>query len=756
VPNVWGNVLGFLKCHWKKIVFIVTLLVADLALAYSGTSIAPTYHLDGAFQTLSGLNRLLQGDAIGKDFIPYLGTGPILIVFGAFIAFGGNLVASVIAAKLLSVAISQAIVYFIFKQFYASSKTSIPMIATLLFTFLLLGIYNPDLGQLTQLLRGNEVYETVLAASQPGWSLRPIRASAPYVFIAILLMLRKYSSNTRRPYYAIIALAIITATWSNDYAIPTALVFLVQQLHSSVITKRFAHSAKLLFTFAVSWFLTICLYTAGHPFEIIKYNFSDVPSTQFWYFGPWLGNTRVQSPSDLFHILSKEGVWLSLVLLFGLAAFLFISRQKGLTLLFSAGLVTFLGGLVATVGGHAGGYFWSFKFWSYLVICAAGLLYGTKFLRGKKIEVTRLTVFLGFISTLVISLSILLVTKDFEKKKLLADSPDYFYSTEAGGYMPKDFANLAQGQKHNDLIEEYFGISSMLHNYEAGGIRVDSIIHALGSEREKYENTMRTYRGAVITTSPSMDGGWTSWNFSANWWFYKNLILRFTPRETSPNTITWMLDPDVQSSIRPLPLVCNIDPGQKKIVFNSKLTGLYELQIKQTPEKKPLRSFAMIENNINFAGDSNAYLSISPTAETITLPVHMDGLSQLDIKTVGNFKLDSMRSCSLSEVNLSSSQSKIYQQFFGVSLLPVQLTDSNWTRGFNNLKAGFFVSRKRENLLIYKNVEKVEFTDGESRRVERVEIIDSYINVWLEGPQFTKNQGDANFQLVLKDGSVVR
>lgn len=747
--------MEFLKSRWKSISFAVILFFADIVLAKSGTSLAPTYHLDGAFQTFSGLNRLLQGDVIARDFIPYLGSGPLLSVFIPFIVFGGNLISSVIAAKFLSLIIFQGIVYFIFKQLNPSPRTRTPMVATLAFTCLLFALYTPELIHIPQFLRANDFIETVLSASQPGWSLRPIRASAPYVFIATIFVLQRFSSDKRRPYYALIALGALTAMWSNDYAIPTALVFLTQQLYSSVADRNYATCARLLLTFVASWFSTTSLYTFGNPAAIIKYNFFDVPNTQFWYFGPWLADTRVFSLLDLAKILTNENVWLSLVVLLGLIGRALISKKKSNSHLISAGLVAFIGGLVATVGGHAGGYFWSFKFWSYIVLSALGVKFIYDYSRRAKWRETLKAALLGSVATILATVAIVVTIKDSNQTKELSESQEYFYSEIIGGYLPVEFVNLRQSTSHGDVIEEYYGITSTLGRYEAGGTRVDSIIHALGSEREKYEQIITSYKGKVITTSPSMDSAWTSWNFSANWWFYKNLILNFSPRETSPNTISWKFDPSTNSKITKVSIDCRIDQKNKKVVFVSEVAGLYELQIIQDPDLQRSRSYAMIENNINFAGDSNAYLAVPPNDEVVRLPFFADGLRELDIKTIGGFNLAALSSCSLSEVKLSPSQAAIYEQFFGVSLVPVQLTDSNWTRGFNNSRAGFFVSRKRENLLPYRNAEIIQFNDGDSRRVKKVEMIDSYINVWLEGAQFTKTREFSNFKIILKNGTVI-
>src|SRR3954451_22069902 len=68
-----------------RLVALVALLLLDLAipLAYARQSslVLPTMHLDGSFQTASGLFRLESGQWPGKDFFPYLGIGPVMALF---------------------------------------------------------------------------------------------------------------------------------------------------------------------------------------------------------------------------------------------------------------------------------------------------------------------------------------------------------------------------------------------------------------------------------------------------------------------------------------------------------------------------------------------------------------------------------------------------------------------------------------------------------------------------------------------------
>lgn len=80
------------------IFFLTNLIFFSL---YSSINL-PTQHLDGAFQTASALFRIENGEIIGKDFLPYLGLGPFLILFPFFKIAGGNLFASVFAAKFIT------------------------------------------------------------------------------------------------------------------------------------------------------------------------------------------------------------------------------------------------------------------------------------------------------------------------------------------------------------------------------------------------------------------------------------------------------------------------------------------------------------------------------------------------------------------------------------------------------------------------------------------------------------------------------
>ncbi len=89
---------------------VATLLLATAGLALEVAVDIPVAHLDGAYQTASGLFRLHAGHLPGRDFFPYLGVGLLYAIYPFFKMAGAHLAASVFAAQLaVSVACALAV-----------------------------------------------------------------------------------------------------------------------------------------------------------------------------------------------------------------------------------------------------------------------------------------------------------------------------------------------------------------------------------------------------------------------------------------------------------------------------------------------------------------------------------------------------------------------------------------------------------------------------------------------------------------------
>ena len=88
-------------------ILIIVNVFLNFLISLRSSIYLPTNHLDGAFQTASGLYRIKWGEIPGIDFFPYLGIGPLISLVPLFLAFGGNLWASVVAANVVTLGIMQ-------------------------------------------------------------------------------------------------------------------------------------------------------------------------------------------------------------------------------------------------------------------------------------------------------------------------------------------------------------------------------------------------------------------------------------------------------------------------------------------------------------------------------------------------------------------------------------------------------------------------------------------------------------------------
>lgn len=150
----------------------------------------PTYHLDGAFQTASGLYRLDSGQLVGRDFFPYLGIAPLYILYPLFKALGANLAASVFTAQLVTLLLGALSVALIWHLIFCSRSflrsLAIGSLLFLLPVVLLDGLRVP--------------FPPALHASIPGNSLRPIRSAAPYLTVLAYYFLALPITRTRVRY----------------------------------------------------------------------------------------------------------------------------------------------------------------------------------------------------------------------------------------------------------------------------------------------------------------------------------------------------------------------------------------------------------------------------------------------------------------------------------------------------------------------------------------------------------------------------
>lgn len=720
---------GFIN---SKTLFTLLFIIVDLCVAVvfglSQSIDIPTFHLDGAYQTASGLYRLADGQWPGKDFYPYLGIGLTYLHYPFFRLAGNDLAASVFASHFL-VACSYAFVIGTISSFLARSNQFIT------------GVYFSSVMLVITLRYYPHLPDSLIERLLPGNSLRPLRSLLPYIATVIIYFILRARLKLSSTYGLIGIVAGLCFLWSNDYGIPTSVCIIGFAIYWAYQTKTLTPRLAALIVISALLAATagLCVATKGHGLNLLKYNFFDVGGDQFWYFAPWSAETRILTLGDLWNKLAQDfGSW-SLVLLL-LTTTIFFRPKLEYVLLLVIGLALVGGGALASIGGHRDfGYLLAFFFW-----CKATALFGMIFFLStvalyaapikcslRHINVWHYAAISILVGTVIFSVPII---RHYERAMKSAQSdPGRFYVYELGGYLPvewREYVTQARESKELSVLEEYWGLWSAIAR-KHGVPPVDSVIHALGNTRTVFYNAINSLPDIVITTRYAMGTDWQQWSLSTNYWFYKPLMENYAPFITSPSTIVWQR---AKSKDKP-PVSCIVN--EHGGVTMSALPGYYEmsLQLKYLGER---RSLLMVRNNINFAVDANGYLSLNPRSNMAEFPVIATraGENEYDIKVIGS---DTNKKNSYSVLGCTARKIVVEDpeilplSTYRADNMAYNLSDAGWLNGVARNFPGFFVLYSRLNKDEFAQGKAIRFANGEIRHIIRQEIAGRFINIYLDG-----------------------
>jgi hypothetical protein len=742
----------------RTTVLLALLVFTDLAvpavLAWQTALIVPTYHLDGAFQTASGMFRLADGAVPGRDFFPYLGIGPLYVLYPFFVVLGGDLTASVFAAHFVALVAAQFLVAVVVTLllrrrskliFALAAAAPLLVLAVARVWPHLIAVVEPGCGNCVTMLR---------YAAEPGNSLRPLRAVAPYLLamVAMTALLGTWRPRTQMITVGV-ATGLVAALWSNDYGLVSAalMVALVTGLQLARRPQGWMRSLLLLWGSSLGTFLVAgFLATAGHFVDYLRYNLEDVRGDQFWYFGAWDEQYKVFSIRDLLGVLSEEhAFWalfvLPLVIVFG------AWRRRSISWLLVAylGAATLLGGITATVGGHSAYYFWAFRVWAMVVVAVGLVLFAHRELTlhrpriaGGIARASRTRRAAAVLTALALTGVTLVAVVDAVHQRIsLAADPHYVFDDGLDGYLDARYADhVAMARaNHDTVVEEYFGLWSAVDGPNEN-LKVDSVIHALGSQRQAFADYVAKERpDKVVTTSPEMDDGWTPWNLSANWWLYHDLLKSYRPEQTSPMALTWTrTQPAAWTSVP-----CRIDGY--KVQLSAEESGLYEVALQYQGPGAGSRAFTMVRNYLNTPG-ADGYLALDPGATSQAFPVYVhdvrEGITNLPLKDVpSGRRLTRLSGCTASAIAVPKG-AETMDVFGGMlrstSILPywgtpVDVSFGAWRHGTNTERAAILLPRNDKDLRKLLASDRVRFSDGTERTIERLQLAGAWISVSLSG-----------------------
>lgn len=595
---------------WPTIACIsIALSIGALAVfsRYAAIDI-PTYHLDGAFQTASGLFRLHAGERPGRDFYPYLGIGPLVVLYPAFVALGANMAASVTSAYFV-VGVSQSLViaWLVFLV-YPCGRKGRALVA------LALGLCTVALIH----AMANRVPYFLIERIVPGNSLRPLRALLPYLTSVVVYTTLNPARSSRVRFAVLGSLCGLSSLWSNDFGIPTAMAVIAVALYIAIREGGKLHLLMGIFLLGTGiGAIPLFLATAGHTDALIKYSFLDVAKDQWWYFGPWNEAFRIFGIRDSLRLFDSD-TWLGLVCIGALVLSLRRQYSREVATILWLGATLFLGGAVASIGGHLGGYFSHFKFWAMVTIAAVlarEIVARFEMRRAGDAAILALCVALVVPSAYAWRFGYSIWS---ELNRYAATDPTRIFVPELGGYLPiawESYVEVARTQPRGREIEEYWGVWSAIRRPKPL-VPVDSVIHALGRTRLREVAVMEQKPDFVITTRPSVSA-WQSWSLSANYWFYGVLLSDYSPILTSPMTVLWARTQSTPLEWRVAP--CSPQRGGGFTVF-AEQAGYYEVKMDYTPLPTG-RHLVLLKTGDHETISGAAGISLELGSSSATLPV---------------------------------------------------------------------------------------------------------------------------------------
>ncbi len=688
--------------------------------ALLGAVDAPTSHIDGAFQTASAMYRLDAGQLPARDFYPYLGIGPMMVIFPVFKLAGADLAASVFAAQWITLIAGWFAVALLW-HLIIRPRAAISSAAGGGVVFMLIFV----LGN--ALLWPSEY----LFLYEPGASLRPLRAAVSYLAALFAYLLIEHERHGFRQSVFAGILCGVVLLWSNDFAVSTAVLLGIFWLGFWYRGERpawRARAATFIASAAATWLLMVSVMTAGHLIEWLRFNFLDVAGDQWWYFGTFLQKARIFDWTELPKLISHENRFPLLVLAIATVMAIKTRRMEHILLAW-IGLALFCGGVVASLGGHLGKYFLGFFSWGLITTILASLS-GIQWVLLKRAAATAARRDAVANALSAVALSSLLAAAVWASSQWLKavddakNDPRRFFVAELGGYLGaewKEYVELARRSRAQLAIEEYWGLWSAIGR-QFGPWPVDSVIHALGSLRSVAQSRLPD-ADIVISTRYRFQPMVQPLMLSQNFWFYGELLARREPSLISPTTIVWRR---IEAPRRDTIVSCQV-LDNTKIVLADDSGGYYKVRLSYATSGSG-RFLLMIRNNIHFRG----YMSLPPRdrgVATMAVRVTPETGNEFDLKVVGNPSVIAVvETCEARKIEFANEEVLATGE-----LADFTFADADWDRGIARKHAGYYVRNIPQNKAKHAVGNRVQFASGDSRRIIDVTEEALYLYVRLEG-----------------------
>jgi len=508
------------------IIYILCIATVALIMGLERIRVIDYSPLNGDWQNYNPIRRVLDGQIPFVNFVPYLGLGEIALNIIP-LAFNNTF-----AMSLFITTFNTAVCFFLLSLtiFYLTTKNIRIAMVFSAFSPILLQIYN------IQGLLFVNVFEKELLHLEN--SARTQRCILPFMLALLLVLVMRLKHKNvidfisdKKSTAIIGAICGFFILWSNDYGFCSAgsagLSLFLCLLYTRSKFKDIIISL-LIFTASVLTGLLIAsmLFTLGHPLAYLNIS-SGIAKYQYWYFNA----TKISHISELIDIIFPFYIPVPIVYLVIFYKFKKRTISNEDILLFF--VITAVLAATLLYGFGAGGMMNTLLLYTAITVILVWIIKPLLRLFQNILKPTS-----NILLSLLLFMYILSCIKAINNK---ATTPSIPYVSELGGYT--HFGNSLYSAKEFLGNEKVFATyASALENitgqFQPTG--TDYIIHVLGDkQRENYLNIFLKGNYRFAQTFRGDYTNWEKWIERANWFFYRELLNKYTPVMLTDYSVIW-------------------------------------------------------------------------------------------------------------------------------------------------------------------------------------------------------------------------
>lgn len=587
--------------------------------------------INGSFQNYNHWRRYLNGQIPYSDFTVYLGSGHLLL--GSLLTgiLGGSFTDSLFAGAFLT-CLTSVLISFLISFLIIGSKTAAINITLLLFT--IYSIFTTQFNRIFPYF----ITTAMNNSMDVGNSARFIRAGCiPLLVIFAYLCYRIINHYVVERHRLIVFTAVLSALtgatilYANDVGISAyvcmSFVYFIYLL-KNYLAKPLQIVKWVIFWIAVSmigFFVAVLVVSQGHIADFLSFTL-DVAGDQFWYYA-----RSAYKPYFLSDVRLDGAGYLAVCIAF-YNLIKYCMQKKGSDLQRLAISFIILTALFSSTMYHilSGSHMREFL---YFVVTVSLIAYVYRFSVTFQAEFPRT-------GKIKLSVCIFLLCLSFNSPRFyqIHDSSiekrdvNSVYCEELGGYLWANyeaFTYMADKLHGDKFFSTYASALEVVTNqYQPTG--TDYIIHVLGDNaRKEYLNSFLNgdYKH-VINVSRDYNE-WLYWVSKANWFFYRELYMKYDLSETRGYIEHWQKAEHENTLNIPIDIdIIELDGGAYKIVCQSfdRSNAIVDLEV--TYESKYTRPFLTdgLLHRLVHVEDITLGQLFEPGLSDYNLPPSADGL----------------------------------------------------------------------------------------------------------------------------------